>query len=145
MFDAIIVGGGPAGIQAALILGRCLRSLAIGDSGSPRNKFSKALHAFLTRDDIPPEEFLEFAHRNLRKYETVRFLRKEAVTAKQIPDGFIVTLKSGETLLGRTVLIATGVIDELPEIPGFLDYYGKNIYNCPYCDVWEHSGEPLAV
>ena len=145
MFDCIIVGGGPAGLQAALILGRCLRKVVVCDSGGQRNKYSKAMHAFLTRDNIPPEEFLQLAHKELLKYETVSFIKQEVTSVKKIPDGFIATLLNGETLQSRTLLLATGVMDELPEIEGFMQYYGKNIYTCPYCDAWEHREQPILV
>lgn len=145
MFDCIIVGGGPAGLQAALILGRCLRNVVVCDSGLQRNKYSKAMHAFITRDDVPPDEFLQLAHKELLKYQTVSFKKQEVTAAKKIPDGFIVTLLNGETIQSRALLIATGVIDECPEIDGFSKYYGKNIYTCPYCDAWEHREQPILV
>lgn len=145
MFDCIIIGGGPAGLQAALILGRCLRKVIVCDGGSQRNKYSKALHAFITRDDIPPSEFLQIAHKDLLKYETLSFIKQEAITVKKIPDGFLVTFQNGDSVQGKTLLIATGVIDDLPQIENFQRYYGKNIYNCPYCDAWEHRGEAIVV
>lgn len=145
MFDCIIVGGGPAGLQAALILGRSLRNVVICDSGSQRNKYSKSMHAFITRDDIPPEEFLQLAHKDLLKYETVSFIKQEVTEARKTPDGFSVTLLNGKKLYARTLLIATWVLDELPSIDGFLKYFGKNIYTCPYCDAWEHRGQPICV
>lgn len=82
-YDSIIIGGGPAGLSAALILGRCLRKVLICDSGKQRNLFSNKLHAFLTRDDISPKEFLRIAHEELKKYETLQFKNQEVVAAKK--------------------------------------------------------------
>lgn len=145
MYDCLIIGGGPAGLSAALILGRCLRKVVVCDNGCQRNLLSKRLHAFITRDDIAPGDFLQLAHQDLMKYETVSFIKQEVVTANKIPDGFIVTLKNGETIQSRTLLVASGVMDNIPDIPGFMDFYGKSIYNCPYCDAWELRDRPLAV
>lgn len=103
------------------------------------------MHAFITRDDIPPDEFLQLAHKDLLKYKTVSFKKQEVTAAKKIPDGFIVTLMNGETLMAKSILVATGVVDECPEIEGFSKYYGKNIYTCPYCDAWEHRDQPILV
>ena len=146
MFDVVIVGAGPAGLSAAQMLGRCRRSVLICDTGRPRNYASHAMHGYLSRDCIPPSEFLAIGRAELDRYDTVE-LRQIAVTeASCRPDGrFDVTLASGERLLSRKLLLATGVMDNLPDIPGFHEMYGRSVFHCPYCDGWEVRDQPLAI
>ena len=146
MKDVIIVGGGPAGLSAALILGRCRRSVVVFDTGTPRNAPSHALHGYLTRDGIPPADFLKLARQEMATYRTVQ-LRDEEVSAVecQADGGFLATLASGERVRSRKLLIATGVVDNLPEIPGFRELYGRSVFHCPYCDGWELRDQPLAI
>lgn len=146
MFDVIIVGAGPAGLSAALVLGRCRRSVMVFDTGQPRNAASQAMHGFLTRDGIRPREFLRLAREELRRYETVSLRDARVVSAECQPDArFAVTLAGGERVTARKLLLATGVVDDLPPIDGFLDFYGRGIFHCPYCDGWEVRDQPLAV
>ncbi len=145
MFDCIIVGAGPAGLSAALILGRCRRRVLVCDAGKPRNEASKALHGFLTRDGIPPAELLKIGREQLRTYEGVELLEIEVTDAKRNQDGFDVTLKDGVILSSRKLLLATGVVDHLPEIAGIESFYGHSVWHCPYCDGWEVRDQPLAI
>jgi len=144
--DVIVVGAGPAGLSAALMLGRCRRSVVVFDNGKPRNAPSHALHGYLTRDGVPPAEFLTLAREEIRTYQTVQ-LRDEEVSAVacRSAGGFLVTLGSGEQLRSRKLLIATGVVDNLPDIPGFRELYGRSVFHCPYCDGWELCDQPLAI
>lgn len=145
MYDVIIVGAGPAGLSAALMLGRSRRRVLVCDSGRPRNAASRAMHGFLTRDGIPPAEFLKIARDQLRQYETIE-LRDAEVTHAECKEGrFHVTLQDGVRLAARKLLIATGVVDNLPAIPGFRELYGLGVFHCPYCDGWEVRDQPLAV
>jgi len=146
MYDVIVVGAGPAGLSAALILGRSRRRVLVCDSGKPRNGASQALHGYLTRDGIPPREFLRIAREQLKEYDCVQ-LRDVEVTAAQCGTDscFHVTLATGEEFRSRKLLIATGVVDDLPEIPGFAELFGSSVFHCPYCDGWEVRDQPLAI
>jgi thioredoxin reductase len=142
----VIVGAGPAGLNAALILGRCRRSVLICDTGKPRNAKSHALHGYLTRDGIAPREFLAIGRRELEPYDTVQFREIAVAGAECRPDGrFAVTLAGGEVVRSRKLLIATGVVDVVPEIDGIADLYGRSVFHCPYCDGWEVRDQPLAI
>jgi thioredoxin reductase len=143
--DVIIVGGGPAGLNAALVLGRCLRQVLVLDAGQPRNRWSHAVHNFLTRDGTPPTELRRLALEQLGPYETVRVRQALVIDAVANGGGFRVTLEGGEALYGRKLLLATGVQDVLPELEGFDALYGRSVFHCPYCDGWEQRGRPTAV
>src|SRR5260221_9848555 len=115
LFDVIIVGAGPAGLSAALILGRCRRRVLVCDTGKPRNSAAQAIHGFLSRDGIAPRDFLRIARDQLRPYDTIE-LREIEVTAAECRDTrFRVTLADGAALDASTLLIATGVVDHLPD------------------------------
>jgi thioredoxin reductase len=144
-YDVIIVGGGPAGLSAALILGRSRRKVIVLDAGRPRNATSHALHGFITRDGIDPGEFLEIARGQLAQYDTVEMRSAEVSVAVRNGDAFAVTEVNGETFKARKLLLATGVVDELPGIEGLRQLYGKSVFHCPYCDGWEVRDKPLAV
>jgi len=153
-FDVIIVGGGPAGLSAALVLGRCRRRVLVCDAGHPRNASSHGLHLFLTRDGIEPAQFLNIAREQLRPYETVELRHATVADARRLPEGFEVVLgdseaaetgAKGERIVARKLLLATGVVDTLPEIEGLAAFYGRSVFHCPYCDGWEMRDQPLAV
>ncbi|MDQ3212744.1 MAG: NAD(P)/FAD-dependent oxidoreductase [Acidobacteriota bacterium] len=145
-YDVIVVGAGPAGLSAALILGRCRRSVLVCDTGKPRNAASRALHGYLTRDHTPPKEFLALGRRELEQYDTVRLIHTGASAAECVAGGrFKVTLANGEEVLSRKLLIATGVVDKLPDIDGFRELYGASVFHCPYCDGWELRDQPIAI
>ena len=145
MYDVVIVGGGPAGLSAALVLGRCSRRVLLCDNGHPRNEASQALHGYLTRDCIHPSEFLRLGREELRPYTTVE-IRDVTVTDARCDQGrFVSTLDGGEQIHSRKLLIATGVRDNVPEIAGLRELYGRSVFHCPYCDGWEVRNQPLAV
>lgn len=145
MVEVVIVGGGPAGLSAALMLGRCRRSVLVCDSGQPRNAASHGLHGFLTRDGILPFELLRIGREQLRAYPSVRYCEAEVVDARRDGERFEIVLADGERIACRKLLLATGVVDELPELEGLAELYGRSVFHCPYCDGWEVRDQPLAV
>jgi thioredoxin reductase len=144
MFDVIVVGGGPAGLSAALMLGRCRRRVLLCDLGQPRNRQSHALHGYLTRDGIAPPELNELGRRELTHYG-VQFRCIGVTGARREADHFRVALATGGEERARYLLIATGVVDDLPAINGFADCYGRSVFHCPYCDGWECRDRALAA
>jgi thioredoxin reductase len=145
VLDAAIVGGGPAGLSAALLLGRCRRRVLVLDDGRPRNAASCGVHGFLTRDGTPPAELLRIAREQLAPYTSVRLRSGHVADARRTGDGFELALDDGARFTCRTLVLATGVVDRLPDIPGFEHYYGRGVYPCPYCDGWEMRDRPLAA
>jgi thioredoxin reductase len=131
-------------LNAALILGRCRRNVLMIDSGKPRNRASRALHGFLTRDGTPPLELRELGRQQLVQYPNVRLLEnREALDARRVDEGFRLVLDDGVQIRTRSLLLATGRIDLVPAKPGFAKYYGAGVYHCPYCDGWEQRDQPL--
>lgn len=145
VYDVIIVGGGFAGLSAALTLGRCRRRVLVCDAGNLRNASSHAVHGFLSRDGTSsPAEVLRLGREELRAYDVE--VRDRLVTDACFDDkGFEVTLEDGTRLTGRKLLLATGIIDRVPNVEGFEALYGRSVHHCPYCDGWEVRDQPLAV
>ncbi|HTV01369.1 MAG TPA: NAD(P)/FAD-dependent oxidoreductase [Luteitalea sp.] len=142
--DVVIVGGGPAGLSAALLLGRCRRRVVVCDAGRPRNACAPHSHGYLTRDGVPPLDLLAMAREELRAYD-VRVRDIEVTRVTCTPSGAEAVLADGTTLRGRKLLIATGVSDVRPDVTGCDALYGVSIHHCPYCDGWENRDRPLAV
>jgi len=144
MNDVIIIGAGPAGLSAALILGRARRNVLVCDSGKNRNIRSKIMHGYLTRDGINPLKFLQLAREELQQYK-VAIDHSEIIRINKLENKFELTDSSGRVLYAKKILLATGLIDKLPELDGINDFYGNNVFHCTYCDGWEVRDKSLAV
>ena len=151
MYDVVIVGGGPAGLSAALVLGRARRSVALFDDGRPRNFAARQVHGYLGHDGLSPHELRSRGRQELGCYG-VEVYEEAVVDAERIvaqqrgcKTRFLIRTQAGRVALTRKLLLATGVCDELPEIPGLADCYGISVHHCPYCDGWEHRDEHLVA
>jgi len=145
MYDTIIVGGGTAGLSAALVLGRARRNVLILDGGLPRNAPAEAAHGVFTRDGTPPLDLLRIGREQLKPYDTVAVRQDWVTGVERAEDGFRVALATGVREQSRTLILATGVADELPDIPGYHELWGRGIFSCPYCHGWEVRDLPLGV
>jgi len=141
----VVIGGGAAGLSAALVLGRSRRRVLLLDGGEPRNAPSSGVHGFFTRDGVSPGELLEIGRKQLEPYDSVEYRAVRAAEVSGSDGSFGVTLEGGDEALARKLVLATGVVDELPETPGFRELWGQGVYHCPYCHGWEVRDRPLAV
>jgi thioredoxin reductase len=145
-YDVIIVGGGAAGLSAALILARARRTVLICDEGNRRNRFAKTMHGFITRDGISPADWVAAATDDLSAYSNVHMRQCRVNDVQRFDDGFEVRFeKACDPMRSRKLLLATGVIDTLPSIPGIESFFGKSVFHCPYCDGFELAGMRLAA
>ena len=143
--DAIIVGGGPAGLSAALYLGRVRRRILVLDTGRPRNATSPAAHGVFTRDGTPPTQLLEQARQQLSVYPTVELRPVEAAGAEARPGSFVIRLADGQEVQARRLLLACGVRDELPAVDGFMERWGTSVLHCQYCHGFEFADQLIAI
>jgi thioredoxin reductase len=144
LLDAAIIGGGPAGLTAALVLGRCCRSVLVLDAGRPRNYAARGIHNFPTRNGVSPTRFREMARREAVRHGAIlRDVAAESV--RRVDRGFEIRTRDGERIRSRLLLIATGVLDVLPDLPQAAELYGQCLHHCPYCDAWEYRGAPLVA
>ncbi len=145
MYDVIIVGGSAAGLSAALILGRFRRNVLVCDHQKPRNAPAKKAHNFFTRDGTPPSELLRIGREQLQAYPTVEYRSTEIVQLTPTDTGFDVQSADGTVYQARRILLATGVRDELPPIPGLAEYWGSGVHHCPYCHGWEVRDQQIVI
>jgi thioredoxin reductase len=143
--DCAILGGGPAGLNAALVLGRAKRSVLVFDDNQPRNAVTQESHGFLTRDGVKPDEFRAIAHRELSKYPSVELRQIRITDLRDLEGSFELVANNRETFRARTVILATGLKEILPAVDGIHDFYGKSLFCCPYCEGWERKDRPLVV
>ncbi|BBH22874.1 hypothetical protein Back11_42190 [Paenibacillus baekrokdamisoli] len=145
ILDCAIIGGGPAGLNAALVLGRARRKVVMFDNNQPRNAVTQESHGFITRDGISPSVFRRIAHEDIGKYASVAMKTDKIVEVKQEKDVFSLVTEKGERYQARKIILATGLKEILPSVNGLPDYYGKSLFSCPYCDGWELRDKPLVV
>ncbi|MFI6549267.1 NAD(P)/FAD-dependent oxidoreductase [Streptomyces prunicolor] len=142
-YEVVVIGGGAAGLSAALVLGRARRRTLVVDAGEPRNAPAAHMQGYLTRDSMSPAEFLALGREEIARYG-VDLVRDRAVDVTKGED-FAVALASGETVHARRLVIATGLKDELPTVPGVAERFGRDVIHCPYCHGWEVRDQAFGV
>jgi thioredoxin reductase len=143
-FDVVVIGGGAAGLNGALILARSRRSVLVIDAGEPRNAPADGVHGFLSRDGLPPAELQALGRAEVERYGgQIRDGRVE--TAVKQGDGFRVTLAGGQQVRARRLLVTTGLVDELPTVPGVRERWGRDVLHCPYCHGWEVRDQAIGI
>jgi thioredoxin reductase len=143
--DVAIIGGGPAGLNAALVLGRARKQVAVIDEGRPRNAVTREAHGFLTRDGISPADFRRIAKEEIIAYPNVSFVADKAVSIAGVDGQFQIVTAEGISFETKKLLFAVGMKDRPLDIPGLVEAYGKSAFVCPYCDGWELRDESLVV
>lgn len=146
--DVVIIGGGSAGLSAALMLGRSRRRVLVVDGGAPRNRVAGHMHGVLGRDHSSPLDLLAAGRAELERYDGVAVVSDEVATATQLDSGalaFEIRLASGARHTARRILVATGLTDRLPDVPGLSRHWGRGVVSCPYCDGWEVRDGRIAV
>lgn len=147
-YDCIIIGGGPAGLSAALTMVRARRKILLFDNGTNRNRVTQESHGFLTRDGIKPHEFKDIAIKELQSYPSISISNQTVIEIKKDDDDqhdlFVVNTSNNNSYLTEKILLATGIQEEFP-LPEIRQYYGKSLFSCPYCDGWELKDKPLAI
>lgn len=144
-YDAIIIGGSFAGLSAALYIARARRSVCVIDAGAPRNRFAAHSHGFFAQDGNTPAAMLASARSQVAAYPTATLVAGEVGSATRNGDGFSVSVATGEVLEGTSLVLAFGLSDELPTIPGLAERWGQSVLHCPYCHGYEVSGQRLGV
>jgi len=143
--DIIIVGGSYAGLAAAMALGRALRKVLVIDGGKTANRFTPHSHNFITHDGRTPGEIAEMARKQVDEYPTIKRTDGFVISAEKTGNDFMVHLSSGDTYVSKKMIFATGIIDQMPDIPGFSDCWGKSVLHCPYCHGYEVRDEATGI
>ncbi|MGI4879504.1 MAG: NAD(P)/FAD-dependent oxidoreductase [Janthinobacterium lividum] len=144
-YDAIVIGGSYAGLSAAIHIARARRSVCVIDTGSPRNRFADASHGFFGQDGAEPLAMIAAARAEVDRYPSVQMIAASASDARALGDGFEVTLTDGGTLTAAKLVLAFGISDVLPDVPGLAERWGSTVLHCPYCHGFEHGGGRLGV
>lgn len=144
-YEVIIVGGSYAGMSAGLQLARARRRILVLDTGQRRNRFAQSAHGFLAQDGRNPGAIADEARKQLLAYPTVEWLSQAAVDVKKGGNGYVVTAANGQQYSALRLILAAGVIDELPDIPGLAERWGQSVFHCPYCHGYELNGGPIGV
>lgn len=145
-YDAVVIGGSYAGLSAAMQLARAGRTVCIIDDGKPRNRFADAAHGFFGQDGVPPLQMIAQGRENVAKYPNASMVQGTAVNAAADgPELFRVLLASGKAMTATKLVLAYGISDILPEIPGLTPRWGKTVIHCPYCHGYEFKGKQLGV
>ena len=143
--DVIIIGGSFAGLSAAMQLARGQRKVTVIDAGEPRNRFSDQSHGFFGLDGVSPFAIQQETYRQLLKYPTANIVKIKAVAVEKHTEGFSVTLEDKAILRSKKLILATGLKDEIPDIPGLKERWGTTVIHCPYCHGYEVRNQPLGV
>ena len=143
-YDVVVVGGGAAGLNGALMLARSRRSVVVVDAGAPRNAPAAGVHGLLGREGVPPGELLERGRAEVRSYGG-SVVDGAVASAARDGDGFTVGLADGRTVRARRLLVTTGLVDELPDVPGLRQRWGRDVLHCPYCHGWEVRDQAIGV
>ncbi|HEX6149235.1 NAD(P)/FAD-dependent oxidoreductase [Nocardioides sp.] len=143
-YDVVVIGGGAAGLNGALMLARSRRSVVVLDAGEPRNAPADGVHGLLGREGMPPSELLERGRSEVRGYGG-HVVAAEVVDAVPEDGGFVVSLADGRSVRSRRLLVATGLVDRLPEVPGLAERWGRDVLHCPYCHGWEVRDQAIGV
>jgi thioredoxin reductase len=143
-YEVVVVGGGAAGLNGALMLARSRRSVVVVDAGAPRNRPAAGVHGLLGHDGIPPGELIERGRAEVRRYGG-HVVAGEVTTAVRDGDRFVVALGDGRSTRARRLLVASGLVDELPDVPGVRERWGRDVVHCPYCHGWEVRDRAIGV
>ena len=144
-YEVIIIGGSYSGLSAAMALGRSLRKTLVIDSGKPCNKQTPHSHNFLTHDGSTPAEISTLAKNQVEEYDTVKLHNGKAISAQKTDFGFEITTENGERFSSKKIIVATGIIDEVPDIKGFQESWGISLIHCPYCHGYEYKGKKTGI
>lgn len=145
IFDCAVIGGGPAGLNASLVLGRSRRKTVLFDDNQPRNAVTSESHGFMTRDGIDPQELKRIAQEELGKYPDVQVEKPRVLDVRKKGALFELKAADGKVFLSKKLILATGFKEVLPDLEKVEEFYGKSLFSCPFCDGWEMRDRPLAV